>query len=93
MLLFTAAAVLLVTVALMVVRPLLAPPHASPAASPAAETPDASPAAETPDASPPSDTPTPTGPPAGDATDRAALEALIAERRLRMEHHATGAGR
>jgi hypothetical protein len=75
-----AAAVLLVTVALMVVRPLLAPREASgtrttePAAAPAGDA-------------------AVSGPPAVDATDRAALEALIAECRLRMERDATGAGR
>jgi hypothetical protein len=69
-----AAAVLLVAVALMVVRPLLAPREAPP--QPTAGGPA-----------------TASGPPAVDATDRAALEALIAQRRLRMERDATGAGR
>jgi hypothetical protein len=62
--LLLASAVLFVAVALMVVRPLLAPREE--VAAP--------------------------GPPAVDATDRDAVEALIASRRERMERQATGAG-
>jgi hypothetical protein len=67
--LLLASAALFVAVALMVVRPLLAPREAAVDAAPA----------------------TP-GPAAVDATDRDAVEALIASRRQRMERHATGAG-
>jgi hypothetical protein len=68
--LLLASAVLFVTVALMVVRPLLAPREQA--------------------ASSPTDGPS--GPPAVDAIDRDAVEALIASRRLAMERTATGAG-
>ena len=94
-----AAAVLLVTVALMVVRPLLAPREEPPqptAGGPATASGSvtapvtASGLVTAPPASGPA---TASGPPAVDATDRAALEALITQRRLRMERDATGAGR
>lgn len=87
-----AAAVLLVAVALMVVRPLLAPREAPPqptAGGPAT----ASGSVTAPVTASGSVTAPASGPPAVDASDRAALEALIAERRLRMERDATGAGR
>jgi hypothetical protein len=80
MLLFIAAAVLLVTVALMVIRPLLAPAESSPAA-------------DTPSVVDPPAADTPSGPSAVDATDRAGLEALIASRRERMERDVSEAGR
>jgi hypothetical protein len=70
--LLLASAVLFVAVALLVVRPLLAP-REEVAIPPAAE-------------------PAASGPPAVDATDRDAVEALIASHRQRMERHATGAG-
>jgi hypothetical protein len=75
--LLLASALLLVAVALMVVRPLLAPREE--ATSPGAGD-DAAAAADA------------VGPPAVDATDRDAVEALIASRRARMERQATGAG-
>jgi hypothetical protein len=87
--LLLASAVLFVAVALMVIRPLLAPREESVTPAGRDEARPTEPAS-----GPEADAPAAgvDGPPVVDATDRDVVEALIASRRARMERHATGAG-